>query len=205
MIDSIPEILAMFGGFAGSVSIVAGSTRLYLNAKKNELRRVRTPFITTSAKSFTDAFNSTVNVLKALVEQHHVLGYKKTASKMRSILVSTDELFERIKKKGTNDQLTMASVKYAYLFEKVAFAMNDEHYIDIAQNPGLWEDPERRLKEAENALDSVHKQIIDNIKQVNSSKDLDFKVALEALTAVTEKQNVMEEIFIKDKIKDVTR
>jgi len=205
MIDTLPEVLAMLGGFAGSVGVVAGSTRIYLAAKRNEIRRVRTPFITTSAKSFTEAFNSTVDALKTLIDQHHVLGYKKTASKMRSILVSTDELFERIQKKGTNDQLTMASVKYAHLFEKVAFAMNDDHYIDIAKNPGLWEEPEQRLKEAENALDSVHKQIIDNIKQVNSSKDLDFKIALEALTAVTEKQNVMEEIFIKEKIKDVTR
>lgn len=199
------EILALIGGFAGSAGVVALSTKMYINAKINQMRVVRTPVITASSKSFTEAFNDAVEALKVLIEKHHVLGYKRTSSKMKSILIAVDELFGRIQKKGTNDQLSMASVKYAYLFDKVAYAMNEDHYIDIARNPHLWENPERRMKDSEKALDSVHQQIIDNIKQVNSSKDLDFKVALEALNAVQEKQNVMEEVFVKEQVKDVTR
>lgn len=205
MFEQLPEILAIGGGFAGSVSLVAFSTVAYVRVKQSQMRAVKTPVISASAKTFNDSFNVSVNDLKEIIEEHYQYGYKKTASKMKTILVNADDLFGRIQKKGNNEQLIMASVKYANLFNKVAYAMNKDHYIDIAQNPNLWENPEKRIKDSEAALDSVQKQIIDNIKQVNSSKDLDFKIVLEALTSESQNQNVMEEIFIKKQVKDVVR
>lgn len=201
----LEEFLAMGGAFAGSIGVVALSTKIYIDVKRAQMRNVKTPFISVSAKKFTDDFKTSVEDLKNLVEAHHQNGRRKTANKMKNILTSVDELFERINKKGTNEQLMMASVRYAYLFNKIAYAMNEEHYLDIAQNPHLWENPEKRMKETEEALDSVQQQIIDNIKQVNSSKDLDFKVVLDALTNVGNSHNMVEEVFAKNQTKDVVR
>ena len=48
-------------------------------------------------------------------------------------------------------------------------------------NPQYWSNPEGRLAEVSLAIDSVDQQAVENIRQVNESRDLEFKVALDSL------------------------
>ena len=91
------------------------------------------------------------------------------------------ELFVRVHKRGTEQQLRLLQSKYTDTLSKLRKALNDDYYGDIVQNPQYWSNPERRLAEVSLAIDSVDQQAVENIRQVNESRDLEFKVALDSL------------------------
>lgn len=91
------------------------------------------------------------------------------------------ELFVRVHKRGTEQQLRLLQSKYKDTLSKLRKALNDDYYGDIVHNPQYWSNPEGRLAEVSLAIDSVDQQAVENIRQVNESRDLEFKVALDSL------------------------
>ncbi|UOQ60334.1 hypothetical protein MUN76_15075 [Leucobacter rhizosphaerae] len=91
------------------------------------------------------------------------------------------ELFVRVHKRGSDQQLRLLQSKYKDTLSKLRKALNDDYYGDIVQNPQYWSNPEGRLAEVSLAIDSVDQQAVENIRQVNESRDLEFKVALDSL------------------------
>lgn len=201
-LDMLPVLLGGFAGFATVNGAVFFSARHYVRSQRRVLK-LRTPHL--DNKSFSDKFHEQLKVFKDLVNVHQDRGAKKTAAKMTHVIRSIDGLFERLEKRGTNEQMTMASVKYAYLLEKLSFALGENTYLDVLENPGLWNDSSKKIEDSEKALNEVHKQIVDNIKQVNDSNDLDFRVALEALLSVSEKDYAFAEVFNEANTKGVAK
>lgn len=198
----LPEILAGVAGFATVNGAVFFYARNYVSSQRRTLK-LRTPHL--DNKSFPEKFHEQLKVFKSLINVHQDKGMKKTAAKMTQIVRTIDGLFERLEKKGTNEQLTMASVKYAYILEKLSFTLGENTYLDVVQNPGLWNESERKIQDSEKALNEVHKQIVENIKQVNDSNELDFRVALDALLSVSEREYTFEEVFNETKVEEVTK
>ena len=91
------------------------------------------------------------------------------------------ELFVRVHKRGTEQQVRLLQSKYKDTLSKLRKALNDDYYGDIVNNPQYWSNPEGRLAEVSLAIDSVDQQAVENIRQVNESRDLEFKVALDSL------------------------
>ncbi|HMR50815.1 MAG TPA: hypothetical protein PKE40_16360 [Arachnia sp.] len=91
------------------------------------------------------------------------------------------ELFVRVRKRGSDQQVRLLQSQYKDTLGKLLGALDDDYYGDIRANPQYWSNPEARLAEVERAVDSVDQQAVDNIKQINESRDLDFKVALDSL------------------------
>ncbi|QIK62536.1 hypothetical protein G7068_04435 [Leucobacter viscericola] len=91
------------------------------------------------------------------------------------------ELFVRVHNRGTDQQLRLLQAKYKDTLSKLLKAMNDDYYGDILANPQYWSNPEQRLAEVGMAIASVDQQAVENIRQVNESRDLEFKVALDSL------------------------
>lgn len=201
-VEVLPELLAGVAGFAVVNGAVFYSARNYVASQRNTLK-LRTPHL--DNKSFPEKFQDQLKIFKNLILTHQEQGSKKTASKMTQVVRSIDGLFERLAKKGTNEQLIMASVKYAYILEKLSFALGEDTYLDVVQNPGLWNDAEKKMKDSEQALNEVHKQIVENIKQLNDRNELDFRVALDALLSVSEKEYAFEEVFNTEKIEEVAK
>lgn len=201
-IDLLPGLLAGTAGFLAVNGAVFYSAKSYVQSKRRTLK-LHTPHL--DNKSFPDKFHDQLKVFKDLINLHQDNGMKKTASKMTQIVRSIDALFERLNKKGTNEQLIMASVKYAYILEKLSFALGEDTYLDVVNNPGLWNDAEKKVKDSERALNEVHKQIVENIKQLNDRNELDFRVALDALLSVSEKEYAFEEVFNTKKIEEVAK
>jgi hypothetical protein len=104
------------------------------------------------------------------------------APELDKIITNFTELFARIERKGTEQQARMASVQYIDTFTKLNSALGKDYYLDIRLHPDLWDDTQRRLKEVETAVSATSSELINNIKQVNASKDLEFQVALESLS-----------------------
>ena len=53
---------------------------------------------------------------------------------------------------------------------------------DILRNPQYWSNAEDRLAEVREAVEAVDLESLENTRQVNESRDLEFEVALDSLT-----------------------
>jgi len=96
------------------------------------------------------------------------------------------ELFSRIDRKNSKQNREIAQVRYLDTFKKLNSALSKDYFEDIVRNPGLWEDSNEKVAAVLSALRSVDRQIIENIKQVNSSKELEFRLAVDSLIGTEE-------------------
>lgn len=122
-----------------------------------------------------------VATLKELTARHEALPSGGLGYQLGQILENSTELFERLERKGTQQQARVAAVEYTDTLAKLNRALGSDYYLDILAKPALWEDSDRRLKEVRDAVGATQQQLIKNIRQVNASQDLEFQVALESL------------------------
>lgn len=180
-----PAPLIGFGGsFLGTILIVA-AVFFVIRRRAHRVRAITTHVIK------QDDLREAMEKLGQLSEKHAWLQYP-TAPIMASILVSLNQLFERLDRKGVENQKAMAAVEYASTIKKLNDALGTDYYMDIAKNRNLWDRPTERLKEVQAAAQAVDEQILVNIRQVNSSKDLDFRVALESILRSVDQPNASD-------------
>lgn len=91
------------------------------------------------------------------------------------------DLFVRVRQRGTEQEMRLLISRYRDTLAKLTMALADDYYGDIIRNPQYWGDAEDRIREVQLAVEAVDRQAIENIKQVNESRDLEFKVALDSL------------------------
>lgn len=91
------------------------------------------------------------------------------------------ELFKRIDKKKSKQNREVAQVRYLDTARKLNSTLSADYFEDIVRNPGLWDNASEKVAAVLSALESVDRQVIENIKQVNSSKALEFRVAVDSL------------------------
>lgn len=132
-------------------------------------------------KGVPDHLEPALAKLRAIEAQHAVTGASPLSSRIHSIRTNIGQLFTRIGRTGTEQQAKMASVQYADVIGKLNRALGEDYYLDIVRNPRLWDDPDGRRREVEEAVVATDEQLVENIRQVNASQDLEFKVALESL------------------------
>lgn len=108
-------------------------------------------------------------------------GFATIGPRVTGMTQHVSELFVRVHKRGTEQQVRLLQSKYKDTLSKLRKALNDDYYGDIVNNPQYWSNPEGRLAEVSLAIDSVDQQAVENIRQVNESRDLEFKVALDSL------------------------
>lgn len=91
------------------------------------------------------------------------------------------QLFSRIKKKGSEQSRRLADQKYQGIMAKANDLAGADYLGDIVLHPDLWNEPHQKISSVLHALKSVDSQIVDNIRQINASKELEFRVALDSL------------------------
>lgn len=102
---------------------------------------------------------------------------------METLLKNMSELFNRLNRKGkaTTQSQRLAEQSYLITTRKLNEALGEEYFGDIVAHPNLWEDSEKKAERVLEALSSVNRQVIDNIRQVNASKELEFRIALDTI------------------------
>jgi hypothetical protein len=100
---------------------------------------------------------------------------------INSVIGDVQELFRRLRARGSAQQTRLAEAKYSDVLKKLVLAVDRDYYQDIIDNPRLWSGAPGRVDAIGRALAAVHEQVLENIKQVNASKDLEFQVALDSL------------------------
>lgn len=186
-----------FGGALIGGAVIATLIVMFFRRKRNRID----PITTRAIKR--DEMRHTMEELGRLTSKHAEHKYPTTRV-MKSILGHLNELFSRLERKGVENQKNLAEVEYANTIEKLNKALGRDYYLDIAENNTLWDRGSERLSEVEAAARAVDEQILHNIRQVNSSKDLDFRVALEAMLRSVDQPSAQDMISQKDE-KNVRR
>ena len=104
------------------------------------------------------------------------------ADSIKNLLLHSNQLFQRLNKKGTAEQVQMAEIEYVNKFGKLLKYTGEDYYLDIKDNPGLWSESEKKLKAITSAIVATDKQLISNIQQVNDSQKLEFTSDLASLS-----------------------
>lgn len=98
-----------------------------------------------------------------------------------SLQANTPELFARLATKSDAAQRGRAEDEYIDKFDKLATALGQSYLLDILSHPHLWEKPERHAQDVQRAVEAVHNQLLDNIRQVNAHHGLVFQVSIDGL------------------------
>lgn len=106
---------------------------------------------------------------------------EEAAGLIDSALGHTYELFKRIDRKKDRQNREIAQRRYLDTVKKLNSALSSDYFEDIVRKPGLWDGAEEKREDVLTALKSVDRQIIENIKQVNSSKEIEFRIAVDSL------------------------
>lgn len=179
-------VLGFGGGLLGAV-LIASLAFTLVRKSKNKVRAVTTRVIKNS--EMEDAMEELGRLTEKHANQKH-----NTSKVMASILTHLNELFSRLDRKGVENQKALAAVEYGSTIKKLNNALGNDYYLDIANNGNLWDRGDERLREVEAAARAVDEQILLNIRQVNSSKDLDFRVALEGMLRSVDQPNASDMI-----------
>lgn len=139
-----------------------------------------------------------VSILRNLIEKHNENDLPLSAERLIQVDKRLGDLFTRLSRKGTQEQVNIAAIKYQDLLKKIIFIMNEDHYMDVSLNPELWNRAEMRKQNSLEAVEAVDTQILDNIKQLNDSQDLDFNITLRALTMDSNNMSGIEELLFKN-------
>lgn len=114
----------------------------------------------------------------------HIRSYDPTfAGELDELASRFELLFERIAERGNEHQREVAMIGYQDILTKLTDALSERYYLDIIQNPELWDDPEGRIALIEAAVAGASAQILENIKQVNAARDLEFQGNMQQLAA----------------------
>lgn len=141
--------------------------------------------VTQIPNKFSDALPESLlpsmKQLSDLIRKHNQLPKDSLSPDLKTIVDNVQELFTRLKNKGTDSQKRIAEVEYADKLPKLVEALGSNYYMDIVQHDDLWDNSQERIDAVTGAVKAVENQLIANIRQVNASKDLEFQVALGSL------------------------
>ena len=94
---------------------------------------------------------------------------------------NASELFERLGRRGDEEQRTVAAAEYGETLRRLTAALDRDYLLDILRRPDLWDDPDERIREVQDATTEVSEQLVANIKQLNARRGLHFQVSLDGL------------------------
>jgi hypothetical protein len=122
--------------------------------------------------------------------QVHAETHRKAKSPLSvpldALLVHAQELFKRINDKLDSQAGRLAAVNYTDTISKLNRAIAPSYYLDILAHNDLWDNAGKRLQQVETAVTATDRQLVENIRQVNASQDIDFSVALDSLVTAVE-------------------
>lgn len=119
-------------------------------------------------------------------------GYPGIGQRISALAGHITDLFVRVERRGTDQQMRLLQSQYKDTLSKLLKGLSPDYYGDILANPQYWSGPEARTAEVHRAIDAVDHQVIDNIRQVNESRDLEFQVALGSLVRAVDEAKLSD-------------
>jgi len=140
--------------------------------------------------------------LREKIEELHGLAeiYEERNSPLfpavNGVLANVQELFERMDSRTDEQSARIAGVRYTDTLTKLNEALGQSYYLDIEAHPELWSDPDGRMEAVETAVNATGEQVLRNIRELNSSRDLIYQLSLESLVNRAERSKGNPELGI---------
>jgi len=103
---------------------------------------------------------------------------------VNGVLSNVLELFSRISERTDEQSARIAAVRYVDTLTKLNTALGKSYYLDIEAHPELWSNPEKRMEAVESAVNATGEELLRNIRQLNSSRDLIYQLSIDSLTSL---------------------
>jgi len=100
------------------------------------------------------------------------------------VLSNVLELFGRLSTQTDQQSARIAAVRYVDTLTKLNTALGKSYYLDIEAHPELWSNSDERMEAVEAAVNATGEELLRNIRQLNSSRDLVYELSIESLTSV---------------------
>ncbi|WP_111718969.1 TM2 domain-containing protein [Homoserinimonas sp. OAct 916] len=188
-------VMATFGGEGlaalGSALLVILGVAVTLGGTIWLLRRLNARGGTARAIRQADPVPQRIRALiqKLMVIRQQYLVHEKAGDKMApavigqvdSLVANVTELFRRLQVTADMAQPARAQIEYEGKLRKLVATLDRDYLLDVLANPGLWDNPEQRMREAQGAIESVNAQLLESIRQVNAHVGLVFEFTLDGL------------------------
>lgn len=150
----------------------------YLSSKKNKAEPQKLPTAVMS-----EDMKKELAIVSNMIHEYtdNQVCLNEAAELLRPIHTHIYQLFSRIDKKKAGNSREIAQVRYLDTLRKINSTLGKDYFADIVRNPNLWDDSHNKIVSVLDMLKSVDEQIIENIKQVNSSKEIEFLINLDLL------------------------
>lgn len=151
----------------------------YLLSKKNRVEPQKLPTAVMS-----EDMKKELAIVSNMIHEYttgNQVCLNEAAELLRPIHTHIYQLFSRIDKKKAGNSREIAQVRYLDTLRKINSTLGKDYFADIVRNPNLWDDSHNKIVSVLDMLKSVDEQIIENIKQVNSSKEIEFLINLDLL------------------------
>lgn len=192
-------ILAVVLPAVAVIALVGTGVGILKRRSRKSARSADQPSAASIREEISEDLRRELNSLSATAESYGKASSRELqeASKLLGAIHGhIYELFKRIDKKKSQQNREIAQVRYLDTARKLNSTLSKDYFEDIVRNPALWDKASEKVAAVLSALESVDRQVIENIKQVNSSKALEFRVAVDSLIG-TEAIDV-EEAFGKE-------
>lgn len=176
--------IAAIGGAVIALAAIATGTILLLNRRKKARGERTIVSARKLEKELADALDGPDgDVVRDAIENldGRAQAYPDLQPHLASLSRHISDLFVRVRRRGNDQQTRLLQSQYKDTLTKLHKALADDYYGDILANPQYWSRPAERLDEVRRAVAAVDAQAVENIKQVNESRDLEFQVALDSL------------------------
>lgn len=175
------------GGVAIAVPLLTRDRR----ARKRELKEI-TP---ARAKNLPSSVDKDLDGLRDALEGLLDAQEYKTATVLSSTIALTQEIFEKLSRRGDSHQVDLAVVSYGGLLKKLNQALSGDYFFDMLKNPSHWTDIEARKSSVRTAVKIVNAELLDAVRSINGLNDADFTLAIEMILRRHETKDLLGDIF----------
>lgn len=135
-----------------------------------------------------------VNRFRKVADLHKNLERNSLYDSCNNLIARFIDLEEKMEKlKGNDSQMMILEVEYVERLDKLSEAIGENYYLNILEDPSHWEDPTKKIKRVKDAVGALSTQVLESIRQINDSSNLEFKIALDSI--IGDKNVKVEDLY----------
>lgn len=187
----------MVGLITGGV-VVAGGAAIavpLLTRERRARKRALKELAPSRAKNLPPSVDNILEGLRRALEGLLDAQEYKTATALSSTIALTQEIFEKLSRRGDSHQVNLAVVSYGGLLDKLNRALSSDYFFNMLENPSHWTNVEERKSSVKTAVKVVNAELLDAVRSINGLNEADFTLAIETILRRQETKDLLGDIL----------
>lgn len=186
-----PVVIAAFVLISASLLFLRRRLR---TGNKDDVKRYGFRKMPKKLRESVDSFRKTIDLHKNLDSRYYPqLAIYNPCLKLIARFVELEETMEKLD--ISDNRRMILEVEYVERLDKLKEAIGEDYYLSILKEPEHWEDPKGKMKRVKDAVVAMSAQVLESIKQINDSSNLEFKIALDSI--IGDKNVKVEDLYKK--------